>query len=98
MSNASSRGRAQRRRFPALSAQAFVCQRDRAALGSLEQMPLLPQLVRKFYEMAGDRVAYVQNSAASVRCGPRQLPTLHGLLQEAVEILDVPEPELYLQR
>lgn len=61
-------------------------------------MPLLPQLMRKFNEVAGDRIAYLQNSAASVRCGPRQLPTLYRLMQEACTILDVPEPELYLQR
>jgi Zn-dependent protease with chaperone function len=67
-------------------------------LASLQQMPLLPKLVQKFNEIAGDRVAYLQNSAASVRCGQRQLPTLYRLLQEACEILDVPEPELYLQR
>ena len=98
MSTSSSRGRAQRRSFPRISAEAFVSPRDRAALTSLQQMPMLPQLVRKFNEIAADRVAYLQNSAASVRCGPRQLPTLHRLMLEAREILDVPEPELYLQR
>jgi Zn-dependent protease with chaperone function len=61
-------------------------------------MPLLPQLVRKFNELAADQIAYLQNSAASVRCGPRQLPTLYRLMQDAREILDVPEPEIYLQR
>jgi Zn-dependent protease with chaperone function len=91
-------GRAQRRRLPQISAEAFISPRDRAALASLQQMPLLPQLVRKFNEVAGDRIAYLQSSAASVRCGPRQLPTLNRLLVEACEILDVPEPELYLQR
>jgi len=98
VSTSSSRGRAQRRSFPCISAEAFTSPRDRAALTSLQQTPLLPQLVRKFNEIAADRVAYLQNSAASVRCGPRQLPTLHRLMREACEILDVPEPELYLQR
>ena len=98
MSTSSSRGRAQRRSFPCISAEAFTSPRDRAALTSLQQTPLLPQLVRKFNEITADRVAYLQNSAASVRCGPRQLPTLHRLMLEACEILDVPEPELYLQR
>lgn len=98
MALSSGGGRAQRRSLTGISAEAFVSPRDRAALTSLEQMPLLPQLIRKFNEVAGDRVAYVQNSAASVRCGPRQLPTLYRLMQEGAEILDVPEPEIYLQR
>jgi Zn-dependent protease with chaperone function len=61
-------------------------------------MPLLPMLLRKFNEVAVDRVFYVENSAGCVRCGPRQLPTLYRLMQEACAILDTPEPELYLQR
>jgi Zn-dependent protease with chaperone function len=98
VATSSSRGRVQRRSFPGITAEAFVSLRDRAALTSLQQMPLLPPLVRKFNEVAGDRLVYLQNSAGSVRCGPRQLPTLHRLMQEAAEILDVPEPEIYLQR
>jgi Zn-dependent protease with chaperone function len=87
-----------RRRFPSLGAEAFVSPTDRAALNNLQQMPLLPMLLRKFHEVAVDRVFYVENSAGCVRCGPRQLPTLYRLMQEACAILDMPEPELYLQR
>jgi Zn-dependent protease with chaperone function len=98
MSIAGGRGRAVRRRFPGISADAFVSPTDRAALKNLEQMPLLPTLLRKFHEVAVDRIFYVENSAECVRCGPRQLPTLYRLMQEACAVLDVPEPELYLQR
>jgi Zn-dependent protease with chaperone function len=98
MSSSEGRGRTVRRRFPSLGAEAFVSPTDRAALNNLQQMPLLPMLLRKFHEVAVDRVFYVENSAGCVRCGPRQLPTLYRLMQEACAILDMPEPELYLQR
>lgn len=86
-----------RTRLPYLSADAFVSQTDRAALQNLQKVPLLPVIIRKFNEFAVDRVWYVLNSADSVRCGPKQFPTVYGLLQEACEILHVPEPELYIR-
>jgi Zn-dependent protease with chaperone function len=92
------RSRTVRRRFPGITAEAFVSPTDRAALRNLQQMPLLPTLLRKFNEVAVDRIFTVENSAQCVRCGPRQLPTLYRLMQEACAVLDVPEPDLYLQR
>jgi len=86
-----------RTRFPFLCADAFVCPTDQAALNNLQKTPLLPMLVRKFNEYAVDRIFYVNNSAESVRCGPRQFPTLYKIMREAASILDVPEPELYVK-
>src|SRR5262245_50943826 len=97
MSGSADPRRTVRRKFPSLRADAFISPTDRAALRNLEHMPLLPALLRKFNEVAIDRFLYVQNSAECVRCGPRQLPTLYRLLQEACAILDVPAPELYLR-
>jgi len=70
---------------------------DKSALDNLKRLPLLPVLLQKFNEHAIDRLLYVQNSAESVRCGPRQFQTVYYLLREAADILDVPEPELYLR-
>ncbi|HTE17718.1 MAG TPA: M48 family metallopeptidase [Armatimonadota bacterium] len=84
-------------RFPDISAESFVSAMDRTALQNLQRLPLLPVLVRKFNEFAVDRVYYVQNSAESVRCGPRQFSTAHELMREACSILDVAEPELYVR-
>ena len=67
VATSSSRGRVQRRSLPQISPEAFISPRDRAALIRLQQTPLLPQLVRKFNEVAGDRIAYLQHSSASVR-------------------------------
>jgi Zn-dependent protease with chaperone function len=80
-----------------MSPEGFVSPTDRAALQNLQRLPGLPLVLRKFNELALDRMLYAQNSAESVRCGPRQFPTLHHLLREACSVLDMPEPELYVR-
>lgn len=85
-----------RQRFPGISVDAFVSNNDRRALEALKRVPLLPVLVKKFYEIGADRWLYCYNMAMSVRCGPRQFKTLHEILQESCAILDMPEPELYV--
>lgn len=69
---------------------------DRRALAALEKIPLLPELIRKFYDLGLDRWMYVYNMGRAVRCGPRQYPTLYEILRESCAVLDMPEPELYI--
>ncbi len=82
--------------FPGISAEAFVSDADRRALAALQKVPLLPDLIRKFYDLGLDRWMYVYNMARAVRCGPRQYSTLYDILREGCEVLDMPEPELYV--
>jgi Zn-dependent protease with chaperone function len=65
-------------------------------LDKLKKVPLLPQVIQKFYELGIDRWMYCYNMSMSVRCGPRQYSTLHSILKESCRVLDMPEPELYL--
>lgn len=95
---ADDRSSSSRVRLTGLHSSAFVSPTDRVARENLEKLPLLPVLIRKFNELAIDRLYYVNVSATSVRCGPGQFGSLHRLLQEACETLDVPEPELYLSQ
>jgi Zn-dependent protease with chaperone function len=83
-------------KFPDLSLDAFVAETDQKALAALQKIPLLPQVVKKFHESGLDRWIYCWNMAMSVRCGPKQYPTLHRILEECSGILDMPTPELYL--
>lgn len=81
-----------------LTPEAFIWPADKAALANLTKLPVLPQLVRKFNELAFDRIYYVHNTASAVRCGPRQMNTLYRLLREACKVLDLAEPELYVRQ
>ncbi len=83
-------------RLAGLPASAFVSDADLWALEKLQKLPLVPQLVSKFYEVGIDRWLYCWNMSSSVRCGPRQYPTLYRILQESCDVLDMPEPELYV--
>ena len=84
--------------LPNLSAAAFVRDTDRAALENIQKIPVLPQLLRKFNELAMDRISYARNSAESIRCGPKQYPTLYRMLVESCKVLEITEPELYIHQ
>ncbi len=86
----------ERKRLEGLPPSAFVADTDRLALESLKRVPLLPQVVQKFYEVGLDRWLYCYNMSMAVRCGPNQYKTLYDILRESCEILDMPEPELYI--
>lgn len=82
--------------LPKLSPKAYTTEADERALKALEKVPLLPAVLKKFYELGLDRWLYCTNMAMSVRCGPKQFPTLYEIFKESCHILDVPEPELYV--
>lgn len=86
----------ERKKLTGISADAFVSDNDRRALEALKKVPLLPQIVRKFYEVGADRWLYCYNMSIAVRCGPNQFKTLHEILRESCSVLDMPEPELYV--
>ena len=87
---------ADRRILTGLRADDFVSDADRWALDKLKKVPLLPLVIRKFHEVGFDRWFYCMNMSMSVRCGPRQYPTLYRMLEESCKTLDMPVPELYL--
>jgi len=87
----------ERKRFPGMLPDAFLADGDRLALDALRRTPILPQVVRKFYDLGIDRWAYALNMAESIRCGPNQYKTIYAIMREACAILDVPEPELYVR-
>lgn len=86
----------ERKRLEGIAARAFVADTDRLALQALQRVPLLPLLIQKFHEVGLDRWMYCYNMSMSVRCGPRQFPTLYNILRESCDVLDMAEPELYV--
>src|SRR4029078_12271648 len=87
---------AKRKQFEGILADAFIADTDKWALEKLQKIPLLPQLVHKFYDLGLDRWFYCYNMSMSVRCGPSQYQTLYDIMRESAAILDMPEPEIYL--
>ncbi len=88
---------ADRRRFRGLQAAVFQHPLDRQATDALKRMKGFDFIVGKFVEFGIERIEYARNCGGAVRVGPRQLPRLYAMLREACDILDVAEPELYLQ-
>jgi Zn-dependent protease with chaperone function len=86
-----------RKRFPFISADAFVSPTDKLALDNIKSMPILPLLVRKLNEWAIDHIVHERDAAESIRCSEEQFPTLYALLKEACLIMDVPQPTLYVR-
>lgn len=87
---------ADRKHFKGITADAFVSDADKWALDKLKKVPLMPQVVSKFYEYGIDRWMYAINMSMSVRCGPTQYSSLYSMLRESCNVLDMPEPELYI--
>ncbi len=86
----------ERKILTGITADAFVSDADKWALDKLKSLPLVPQLVSKFYEVGIDRWLYCYNMSSSIRCGPNQYPTLYNIMRESCKVMDMPEPELYV--
>jgi Zn-dependent protease with chaperone function/RNA polymerase subunit RPABC4/transcription elongation factor Spt4 len=90
--------RADIRTFPGLSHLAFQHPLDRQALDSLEKVPLLPQVTRKFFELYQERFIRVAQVSSSLHVTSRQFPTLFKQYERMGEVLDLPKlPSLFLQ-
>lgn len=86
----------ERKILTGITADAFVSDSDKWALDKLRKLPLVPQLVSKFYEIGIDRWLYCYNMSSSIRCGPNQYPTLYNIMRDSAKVMDMPEPELYV--
>jgi Zn-dependent protease with chaperone function len=82
--------------FPGLEARDFQHQDDITATEALRGVPGLDTVVSRVMEYGFERLYYLDNVAANVRVGPRQLPRLYRALQWGCKILDLEEPEMYV--
>jgi Zn-dependent protease with chaperone function len=81
-----------------LNADSFRHPLDLEATKALKQIPGLDMVVRNWLGPMAEQVFYVENIAASVLVGEKQLPDLHNLLLEACKILDIEPPQLYIRQ
>jgi Zn-dependent protease with chaperone function len=84
------------RTFPGLKAEEFQHEDDRVATGALQSIPGVDTLVAKVLELGLERFYYLQNVADNVRVTKAMFPRLHKALGWGCRILDIEEPELYV--
>ena len=81
-----------------LKADQFRHPLDLQATTALKQLPGLDVAVRSLLGSVAEQFFYLNNIAASILVGEKQLPHLHKLLLEACQILDLEPPQLYIQQ
>lgn len=85
-----------RKRFPRLSSNAFEHPLDKAALEVVRKIPFIDKIIKKLIEIGFERRLRVAMLGQAVHVTPKQCGRVYSLLQEACEILDMHEPDLFL--
>ena len=81
-----------------LKADYFRHPLDLEATLALKQLPGFDTMVRNLLGPLAEKFFYLENIAASVLVGEKQLPHLHQMLVEASQVLDIEPPELYVRQ
>lgn len=81
-----------------LKADSFRHPLDLEATKALKQIPGIDVMVRNLLGPLGEQFFYIENIAASVLVGEKQLPQFHALLLEACDTLDLEPPQLYIRQ
>ncbi|HAZ48222.1 MAG TPA: peptidase M48 [Cyanobacteria bacterium UBA11369] len=81
-----------------LKADQFRHPLDLEATQAIKQLSGLDVMVRNLLGPVAEQFFYLENIAASVLVGEKQLPQFHKLLLEACQILDVEVPQLYVRQ
>jgi len=87
---------ATKKRFPRLSSSAFEHPADRAALDAVKKIPLLDKIFARLIELGAERVLRIWLTGRGVHVTPKQCPKIYKLFREACDILDMPEPDLFI--
>lgn len=83
--------------LPGISSRAWEHPADRSALVALRRLSGFDTVLRRLSGLAGERRLRLLYLASAVRVGERQFRGVHGLLTDAVGILDLPSaPELFV--
>ncbi|MBD0370757.1 MAG: M48 family metallopeptidase [Pyrinomonadaceae bacterium] len=81
-----------------LPATAFQHPLDRQATENLKKIKGFDWLVGKFIEYGFERIDYITHIGGGIRIGPKQMSKHYAMLRECCDILDVPEPEMYVMQ
>lgn len=75
----------------------FIHPEDEAALKALKAIPILPTIVKKVMDIGAEQLQTGLNMASKIRLSPTQLPKLYNILPPICELLEIKEPEFYLE-
>lgn len=75
----------------------FIHPEDAAALEALKKIPVLPKVIKSFMDIGVEQLQTGLNMASKVRLSPTQLPHLYYILPPICELLDIKEPDFYLE-
>lgn len=75
----------------------FIHPEDAAALDALKSIPVLPQVIKSFMDLGIEQLTTGLNMASKVKLSPTQLPELYNILPPICELLDIKEPDFYLE-
>jgi Zn-dependent protease with chaperone function len=84
--------------FSQIHPRAFTHPADRRATSALEQLPLLPELLKKISQHGVEERFRAHHMYNAVQLGPCQLPSLWRMVHEVAERLCIPAPTTYLTR
>lgn len=75
----------------------FIHPEDAAALDTLKKIPVLPAVIKAFMDLGAEQLQTGLNMASKVKLSPTQLPELYYILPPICELLDIEEPDYYLE-
>lgn len=79
-----------------IDVKAFQHPLDLQATAQLQKVRGFDTLMAKYIEFGFERLNVVLNIASNVKVGPTQMPQLYAMLRECCYVLDMPEPDLYI--
>ena len=75
----------------------FIHPEDAVALETLKKIPVLPSVIKAFMDLGAEQLQTGLNMASKVKLSPAQLPHLYNILPPICELLDIKEPDFYLE-
>lgn len=84
--------------FSQMHPRAFAHPSDLRATSAFQQIPLLPELMKKISRLGIEERFRAYHMLNSVELGPRQLPSLWRMVHDVAERLGIPTPKTYLSR
>ena len=75
----------------------FIHPEDAAALETLKKIPVLASVIKSFMDLGAEQLQTGLNMASKIKLSPTQLPHLYNILPPICELLNIEEPEFYLE-